>query len=132
MILKFYQWFFPYQEQATLKYSLTVPDVHWLSLRPELEGYIFPSKFYGIAAAGRPIVALAADNGEMAGLIRKHDCGFAIDPSNAGRLALAIRDLATDPRRCADMGRRARAMLDANFTRAAALAQWRAVLDRAG
>ena len=25
--------------------SLTVPDVHWLSLDPQLEGLIVPSKF---------------------------------------------------------------------------------------
>src|SRR5207248_628607 len=32
--------FLPYQDRALLKYSLGVPDVHLLSLRPELEGLI--------------------------------------------------------------------------------------------
>jgi colanic acid biosynthesis glycosyl transferase WcaI len=39
--------FVPYQEQEMLRYSLAAPDVHWISLTPELEGLIVPSKFYG-------------------------------------------------------------------------------------
>ena len=41
--------FIPYQERKMLAYSLGVPDAHWLSLNPKLEGLIVPSKFYGIA-----------------------------------------------------------------------------------
>jgi colanic acid biosynthesis glycosyl transferase WcaI len=44
--------FMAYQPQELLKYSLSVPDVHLISLRPQLEGLIVPSKFYGIAAVG--------------------------------------------------------------------------------
>ena len=63
--------FIPYQERAFLKYSLAVPDLHWLSLKPALEGLIVPSKFYGIAAAGRPTIAITAADGEIANLVRK-------------------------------------------------------------
>ena len=37
--------FVPYQERQMLAYSLGVPDAHWLSLNPKLEGLIVPSKF---------------------------------------------------------------------------------------
>ena len=47
--------FFPYQDRSMLKYSLGVADVHWISLKPELEGLIVPSKFYGVAAAGKQL-----------------------------------------------------------------------------
>jgi colanic acid biosynthesis glycosyl transferase WcaI len=43
--------FVPYQERASLKSSLAVADVHWVSLLPKLEGLIVPRKIYGIAAA---------------------------------------------------------------------------------
>jgi colanic acid biosynthesis glycosyl transferase WcaI len=46
--------FVGHQDRELLRHSLGVPDLHWLSLRPALEGLIVPSKFYGIAAAGRP------------------------------------------------------------------------------
>ncbi|MCF8475953.1 MAG: glycosyltransferase family 4 protein [Pseudolabrys sp.] len=121
--------FFPYQDHARLKYSLSVPDVHWLSLRPAFEGLMFPSKFYGIAAAGRPIVALADTGGEIAGLVARHGCGIAIDPADAGRLTQTLLALANDMPRCADMGLRARRMLEANFTQSRAFAQWRGLFD---
>lgn len=122
--------FLPYQDQSQLKYSLSAPDVHWLSLRPELEGLIFPSKFYGIAAAGRPIVVLAAPDGEISKLVERHGCGFAIGPTEVERLTGVILALAGDPQRCAAMGAAARAMLDADLTRRRAFERWGRVLDR--
>src|SRR3954453_3798908 len=79
--------FRPYQERALLKYSLSVPDLHWISLKPSLEGLIVPSKFYGIAAAGRPIIAITAQNGEIARLVREHNCGLIIAPGQVDTLA---------------------------------------------
>jgi glycosyltransferase involved in cell wall biosynthesis len=124
--------FIPYQERAVLKYSLGVPDVHWLSLKPELEGLIVPSKFYGIAAAGRPTIAITAANGEIANLVRNHHCGRVIEPGESEKLAVTILELSRDPEELATMGRNARAMLDAQFTRRAALRRWCDVLDDVG
>ena len=120
----------PYQDNAMLKYSLSVPDVHWVSLNPELEGFIVPSKFFGIAAAGRPVIAITATNGEIARLVRQHACGVVIEPGNAGALADAIVHLARHRERTAEMGRRARAMIDAHFSRRQALEAWQRVLDK--
>jgi colanic acid biosynthesis glycosyl transferase WcaI len=121
--------FFPYQDQAVLSHSLCVPDVHWISLRPELEGLIVPSKFYGVAAAGRPVIAISAKDGEIARLVEQHACGLVIKPGNADALAESLMLLSTDNERVAAMGRRARAMLEAHFTRQRAFAQWRQALD---
>ncbi len=44
--------FKPYQSRDMLSQSLSAADVHLVSLRPELEGLIVPSKFYGITAVG--------------------------------------------------------------------------------
>ena len=121
--------FLPYQEEAMLKHSLSAPDVHWISLRPELEGLVVPSKFYGIAAAGRPIIAITAEDGEIAHLVRRYDCGIVIWPGDAHALAAAIVALSTDMERVAELGRRARQMLDARFRRQQALERWQHVLD---
>jgi len=120
--------FMPYQNQATLKDSLSVPDVHWISLKPELEGLLFPSKLYGIAAAGRPIVAIGSTSGELAQLVQKHQCGLAIEQGDAEGLALALTALSTDSQRCATMGRRARIMLDDIYTRRKAFDLWQTLL----
>jgi len=122
--------FMPYQEQKMLAYSLAVADVHWLSLNPKLEGLLVPSKFYGIAAAGRPIICIADKNGDIARLVRQHCCGVVIAPGDADALADALRRLSNAPETVSEMGRRARAMLDAHFTRQKALERWTGLLDR--
>jgi glycosyltransferase involved in cell wall biosynthesis len=121
--------FFPYQDRKLLKYSLSVPDVHWISLQPALSDLMFPSKFYGIAAAGRPILALTGKQGEIARLVRDHDCGFAINPGDVTATADAIALLVQDRAHCEKMGLNARAMLDSKFTRRRALEQWKSLLD---
>jgi glycosyltransferase involved in cell wall biosynthesis len=121
--------FMPYQDRTHLKYSLCVPDVHLLSLRPEVEGLIVPSKFYGIVAAGRPILAVTAKDGEFAPLIDGHHCGLVIEPGQTVALAEAISALSEDSVQCAIMGERARKMLEAEFTRHRAFERWRELLD---
>lgn len=120
--------FLPYQEREALNLSLGVPDLHWISLKPELEGLIVPSKFYGVAAAGRPIIAIADTDGDIARLVRRHGCGIVITPGDADGLAAALLQVAEDPTKIADMGLRARVMLEAHFTRRQAIQRWDALL----
>ena len=51
----------PYQPKERLGETLAVADVHLVSLNPNLEGLIVPSKFYGIAAAGRPTIFIGVE-----------------------------------------------------------------------
>jgi colanic acid biosynthesis glycosyl transferase WcaI len=117
-----------YQDQAVLQFSLSVPDVHWISLKPELEGLIVPSKIYGIAAAGRPILAICAKDGETARLVEQHRCGVVIEPGAVNALVEAIFRLSKNARLRSKMGQQARAMLDTRFTRHQALRRWQNLL----
>lgn len=121
--------FINYQARDLLKYSLCVPDVHWISLKPELEGLIVPSKFLGVAAAGRPMITITALDGEIARLVHKFECGLVIEPGNADALVEALLRLSCDAELTAAMGRRAREMLDAHFTRQKAFERWQKVLE---
>jgi glycosyltransferase involved in cell wall biosynthesis len=122
--------FLPYQTRALLSYSLGAADVHWVSLDPRLEGLMVPSKFYGIAAAGKPIIVIGDPNGELARLVRLNACGFAIAPGDSEALAATLRRLSETPRTVSEMGTRARQMLDAHFTRRQGLARWRQLFDQ--
>jgi glycosyltransferase involved in cell wall biosynthesis len=73
----------PHREGGVLKLSLGVADVHLISLIPELEGLMVPSKLYGIAAAGRPTIAVTARDGEVARLVQRNDCGLSSSPARA-------------------------------------------------
>ncbi|MFY9695326.1 MAG: hypothetical protein WA776_09020 [Xanthobacteraceae bacterium] len=113
-----------------LRQSLSLPDLHWLSLHPRLEGLLLPSKFYGIAAAGKPVIFIGDTNGELARLVTQHGCGLAVAPGDAMTLAETLQGWSNAPAMIAEMGARARAMLDAHYSRRQGLARWRTVLDR--
>jgi colanic acid biosynthesis glycosyl transferase WcaI len=116
--------FMPYQSEIDLPYSLSAADVHWLSHKPEFEGLVFPSKFYGIAAVGRPIVAITSRQSELAKLVSQYQCGLVIEQGDGKTLALELKRLKAAPKVCSAMGAHARAMLTARFTRAQAINAW--------
>jgi colanic acid biosynthesis glycosyl transferase WcaI len=122
--------FLPYQARTLLSYSLGAADVHWVSLDPRLEGLIVPSKFYGIAAASKPIIVIGDPNGELCRLVQRNACGFAIAPGDSEALAATLRQVLNAPQAVLDTGDRARKMLDAHFTRRQGLARWRQLLNR--
>ncbi|HUS25379.1 MAG TPA: glycosyltransferase family 4 protein, partial [Candidatus Binatia bacterium] len=70
--------FLPYQPRARLHESLGAADVHLVTLEPALEGLIVPSKVFGILAAARPCVFIGDPDGEVARLLRRHDCGRVV------------------------------------------------------
>jgi len=120
--------FEPYQPREQLPISLGVADIHWLSLKPSLDGLVFPSKFYGVAAAGRPIIIVGSAQGELSNLVKRYDCGICIEPGMDEEFANAILALAEDPLRVRRLGENARSMLEESFTKVQALEKWRAVL----
>lgn len=122
--------FQPYQPRALLGDSLAVADLHWLSLRPELEGLIVPSKFYGIAAAGRGVIAITDPDGEIARIVRRAECGAVITPGDSAGLANLIRSMVSDDARVAAMGIAARAVVERDYDRSGAFKRWDAVLHR--
>jgi len=122
--------FRPYQPRPALAESLSTADVHLVSLQPCLEGLVVPSKFYGIAAAGRPVIFVGEGDGEIARLIAAAGCGTTVPVGSAAALAAAIRALRDDPARVAMMGNAARHLLEARFDRRLAMARWEAMLEK--
>ena len=120
--------FRPYQPRQLLSQSLSTPDVHVVTLRPELEGLIVPSKFYGAAAAGRAILFIGARDGEIARLTERHGCGLSIANGDSASLAEAVIALARDPQRTREMGENARASCKKLYTKSLAIGAWTRML----
>lgn len=123
--------FRPYQPASYLRWSLSVPDVHIISLRPNLEGLIVPSKFYGVAAAGRPVIYLGDAEGEIARILRRERCGWTFAIGQAEALAQHLLSLSRDSGQVALAGRQARETFDRQYARPRALRMWRSVLESA-
>jgi glycosyltransferase involved in cell wall biosynthesis len=124
--------FTPYQAREALSDSLAAGDVHLVSLRPELEGLIVPSKLYGILAAGRPVVFIGDPDGEVAELVATNEVGISVRSGDPAGLCRALRALRDDESCRTRMGMRARAIFEERYTLAAAVARWRDVLSAAG
>lgn len=124
--------FKPYQERGRLTQSLGVADVHLISLQPSLEGLIVPSKFYGIAAAGRPVLYIGDPDGEIPRIIRSEKCGLTISPGEAEQVANCLRQWSSNSELVFAMGRNARIAFERRFDKEPAQAAWREVLQQAG
>ncbi len=116
--------FQPYQPIERLSESLGVADVHLVSLNPRLEGCIVPSKFYGVAAAGRPTLFVGANQGEIGSLIDHHRCGASVAEGDAQRMSQLIDAWAADRSQAGAMGERARALYEREFSLQRAVSQW--------
>jgi len=101
-----------------------VADVHLISLHPELEGLIVPSKFYGIAAAGRPAIYIGDPDGEIACIIKAADCGTVIEPGDDVGLVQAILRYRDDPALLMQHGANARTVFDQHYDKPIALQAW--------
>lgn len=122
--------FKPYQPRDRLAQSLSAADVHLVCLRPELEGLIVPSKFYGIAAAGRPAIFIGDRDGEIARIVRRRNLGFAVDQGDGAGLAARVFALARDPHLCREIGARARHVCEVEFEKQIAIDRWELLLAR--
>lgn len=124
--------FRPYQPKERLNDTLAAADLHLVSLKPDIEGLVVPSKFYSVAAAGRPTVFVGAEDGEIARLVHAHGCGLAVRSGDSAALARIIVNLSNHPEECAELGRRARAAFEARWEKAILIEAWKNALRSLG
>jgi colanic acid biosynthesis glycosyl transferase WcaI len=123
--------FKPYQPREQLSLSLTVPDVHLISLQPALEGFIVPSKFYGIAAAGRPTIYVGDREGEIPRILRETGSGCTVSVGDSVELGNRILDMFRNTNEALSMGLRARMAFDQHFDQRHAFTAWELLLQQA-
>lgn len=121
----------PLQPRERLAETLGVADLHLISLAPDMEPFVIPSKLYGILAAGRPAAFVGDLDGEIARVLKAGKCGFSVAPGDSAGLAEKIVDVLNDPNRAARMGAGARKLFDACFTEKAGTGAWERLLEEA-
>jgi len=102
--------FLPFRPASEIPFVLGAGDIHIVTVKRGLEGVIVPSKLYPILAAGKPVLVVSTPLTDAASIIAKAGCGVVVDPDDPAGVAAAIRELAAQPERVAEMGKRARAI----------------------
>jgi colanic acid biosynthesis glycosyl transferase WcaI len=100
--------FLPFRPAGEIPCVMAAGDLHVVTIRRGLGGVVVPSKLYSILAAGRPVLAVAPEDTDVARIVRREDCGLVVDPDKPAEVAQAIQALKGDPARLEAMGRRAR------------------------
>jgi glycosyltransferase involved in cell wall biosynthesis len=106
-----------YVPRTSLADSLTAGDLHLVTLRPGLAGLLVPSKIYGILAAGRPVLYVGPDEGDIAEIVEDGRCGVRIRPGDVDGFVAAVLSYASDPGRREAEGARGRALYEERFTK---------------
>ncbi|PRD41613.1 glycosyltransferase WbuB [Phyllobacterium phragmitis] len=120
----------PFQPAENLSESLCVADLHLVSLLPQLEYCIVPSKFYGVLAAGRPTIFIGDPDGEIASSVRTFECGEAVKPGDVAGLIDFILRLKQSPLLRATMGNNARYLLETAYSREYGTGVWHSAVAR--
>ena len=74
--------FIPYQDKDKLIYSLNAAEIHWCVNAKGIKGVSCPSKFYGIAGVGKPVLGVLEKDSEVEILIREIKCGRVSEPGD--------------------------------------------------
>lgn len=74
--------FIPYQDKSSIIYSLNAADVHLCVNAKGIKGVSCPSKFYGIAAVAKPVLAVLEEGTEIRSIIEESQCGLVSSPGN--------------------------------------------------
>jgi glycosyltransferase involved in cell wall biosynthesis len=99
----------PWQPRETIAISLNACDLALVSFVKGMAGVSVPSRMYNIMAAGKPILAVADENSELARVVKEEELGWVVTPEMPDQLVAAIRLAKADPGLRASMGKRARA-----------------------
>lgn len=117
--------YFPREELAR---SLSLGDVHLLTLDASMAGVVVPGKLFGIMAAARPVLMIGPRESEPAMIIEEHKCGWVLDPANVEDPTRALVDLIKEiretPAECAARGERGREAFLEHFQAASVLPSW--------
>lgn len=96
---------------------LNACDVALISFVPGMAGIGVPSRMYNVLAAGKPIIAVADEDSELALVVREEQIGWVVDPADPAALAEVIREARRQPDVLLEMGRRARRAAEQKYTR---------------
>jgi glycosyltransferase involved in cell wall biosynthesis len=94
---------------------LNACDIGLISFKPGMCGVSVPSRMYNIMAAGKPILAIADSDSELARVVREERIGWVVDPGNSRAISAAMVEAKSSPEELIAMGLRARNAAESKY-----------------
>jgi colanic acid biosynthesis glycosyl transferase WcaI len=85
------------QPRHQLGATLRLGDLHFVTLLQGAEHWVFPSKLYGIAGVGRPVIFIGKAGSEIARLVESHQLGWAFDRTILPAVVALLKRLVVSP-----------------------------------
>ncbi len=118
-----------YFPREQLHLSLSLADVHLMSMRREMIGIVVPCKLYGAMASARPSLFVGPEHCETADTIREAACGFVNRLGEPDGIVESIEGLAADLNMARTMGEHGRTAFLQSFEREACCVSWSLMLN---
>jgi colanic acid biosynthesis glycosyl transferase WcaI len=119
--------FLPYQPRESLTGLFNAAEVHLVTLRDEVAGLLFPSKYAAALAAGRPVLLVGGRGTGMRAEIDREGIGWRCDHDGEAVCA-SVMDACRAPARRAEMGSRARSLMERKYERKLCTRRWAELL----
>jgi colanic acid biosynthesis glycosyl transferase WcaI len=119
----------PYLPRSDLNVSLNACDVAVIPFIPGMSGVSVPSRMYNVMAAGKPIIAVADDDSELARVVREERIGWVLPADRPAGLTETILEARRQPRQLQEMGARARAAVEEKYTLGQVAQAYLALID---
>jgi glycosyltransferase involved in cell wall biosynthesis len=123
---------YDYQPREQLPELLSMPDVHIISQLNKFSGLVVPSKFYGILAAGRPVIFIGPEDAEIAQSLAENETGFRVPIGDVDGLARTLKQLQHAEEELGAMNDRAHNLARGRYSPQSRCEAWNDVLEGLG
>ncbi len=90
--------FASFTEESDLEKRLGSADIHMLSLKPEWNGVVVPSKFFGSLASGRAVLYAGSEDSDIGEWIKEFKVGMILTENNIDHIADQLLQIVNDNR----------------------------------
>ncbi len=119
-----------YVPREQLVTSLNACDVTIIPFISGMSGISVPSRMYNVMAAGKPIIAVADEDSELAMVIQEEDIGWVVPPGRPDKLVSIILEAQAQPEKLMAMGSRARQVVENKYSREHAIKSYLALFQK--
>ena len=113
-----------FASETELEARLGAADIHMVSLRPEWEGLVVPSKFFGSLAVGRPILFEGPSESAIARWIHQYQVGWVLNSDTKECVAEELKALAHSGDRLKEVQKRCLWTYQKYFSKKVVIDRW--------